>query len=164
MASAVTVRDFQAADIPALLSLMRALAEFEGYAQHFAVTADDLLTHGLGPDPLFGAKVAVSAAGDLAGMAVHHIIRWTYDRRPTLVLKELYVSEGWRGLGVGHALMQAVATHAHTIGAPRLHWLVLPGNHAAMRFYRSLGGEPEAGWQSWHMDQPALMALAGGPA
>lgn len=164
MESAVTVRDFQAADIPALLSLMRALALFEGYDQHFAVTADDLFTHGLGPDPLFGAKVAVSAAGDLVGMAVHHTIRWTYDRRPTLVLKELYVSEDWRGLGVGQALMQAVASYACTIGAPRLHWLVLPDNQAAMRFYRSLGGQPEAGWQSWCMDQAALMALAGGLA
>ncbi len=164
MASAFTVRDFQAADIPALLSLMRALAVFEGYDQHFAVTADDLFTHGLGPEPLFGAKVAVSASGDLMGIAVHHTIRWTYDRRPTLVLKELYVSEGWRGAGVGQALMRAVASHARAIGAPRLHWLVLPDNQAAMRFYRSLGGEPEAGWQSWRMDQAALMALAGDTA
>lgn len=164
MASAVTVRDFHAGDIPALLSLMRALAVFEGYDQHFAVTADDLAIHGLGPDPLFGAKVAVSAAGDLVGMAVHHTIRWTYDRRPTLVLKELYVREGWRGAGVGHALMRAVASHACAIGAPRLHWLVLPDNHVAMRFYRSLGGEPETGWQYWRMEQPALATLAVDPA
>lgn len=161
MASTVTVRDFQAADIPALLSLMRALALFEGYADDFAVTADDLAIHGLGPDPLFGAKIAVSAAGDLVGMAVHHTIRWTYDRRPTLVLKELYVTDGWRGAGVGQALMRAVASHACAIGAPRLHWLVLPGNQMAMRFYRALGGEPDKAWQSWHMNQPALMALAG---
>lgn len=161
MNSAYRVRDFQAADITALLSLMRALAVFEGYADQFAVTADDLLTHGLGPEPLFGAKIAVSAAGDLVGMAVHHCILWTYDRRPTLVLKELYVADGWRGAGVGRALMRAVASHASAIGAPRLHWLVLPDNHAAMRFYRSLGGKPEAGWQSWHMDQHALTVLAG---
>lgn len=161
MMSAVTVRDFHAGDILALLSLMRALAVFEGYDRQFAVTADDLATHGLGPDPLFGAKVAVSAGGDLVGMAVHHTIRWTYDRRPTLVLKELYVCEDWRGAGVGHALMQAVASHACTIDAPRLHWLVLPDNQSAMRFYRSLGGEPVAGWQSWHVQGPALARLAG---
>ncbi len=160
MVSAVAVRDFCAADIPALLSLMRALAVFEGYADQFAVTADDLALHGLGPDPLFGAKIALAAAGNPVGMAVHHTIRWTYDRRPTLVLKELYVAEGWRGAGVGRALMRAVAAHAHSIGAPRLHWLVLPDNQAAIRFYRSLGGAPEARWQSWALDQPALAALA----
>lgn len=164
MESAFQIPDFQVADIPALLSLMRALAVFEGYANHFAVTVDDMLTHGLGPEPLFGAKIAVSTSGDLVGMAVHHVIRWTYDRRPTLILKELYVTDGWRGAGVGRALMRAVASHARAIGAPRLQWLVLPNNHATMRFYRSLGGKPEAEWQSWHMDLHALTVLAGGPA
>lgn len=161
MISAVTVRDFHAGDIPALLALMRALAVFEGYADQFAVTADDLAIHGLGPVPLFGAKVAASATGDVVGMAVHHTIGWTYDRRPTLVLKELYVADGWRGGGVGQALMRAVALQARAIGAPRLHWLVLPDNEPAMRFYRSLGGEPVTGWQSWHLQGPALARLAG---
>lgn len=153
------VRDFQAGDIPALLHLMRALAVFEGYADRFAVTADDIASQGLGPDPVFGAKVAVAATGDLIGMAVHHVIRWTFDRRPTLVLKELYVLDHWRGAGVGRALMRAVAAHAVAIGAPRLRWLVLPDNGEAMRFYRSMGGRPEAEWQSWLMEETNLVAL-----
>lgn len=59
------------------------------------------------------------------------------------------------------SLMRAVALQARAIGAPRLHWLVLPDNEPAMRFYRSLGGEPVTGWQSWHLQGPALARLAG---
>jgi len=97
----------------------------------------------------FVAFVAESGTGALPGYAVVHTIAFTYDLRPTLVLKELYVDDAARGLGIGHALMAAVMAEGKAQGCARLKWDVLPGNLRAQAFYRSLGGAPDRQWQAW---------------
>jgi GNAT superfamily N-acetyltransferase len=147
--TAFEIRPFIRADAPLLLDLMRSLAVFEGYDDEFRVTVDDLILHGLGPRPRFGAFVADDGRGRLLGGAVHYVIPWTYDLLPTLVLKELFVEANGRRQGVGKALMEAVFGEARRIGALRVHWQVLAGNEAAKAFYRGLGAARDAKWHSW---------------
>lgn len=128
---------------------MRGLAVFEGYDEEFRVTVDDLILHGLGPSPRFGAFVADDGRGLLLGVAVHYVIPWTYDLRPTLVLKELFVEADGRRQGVGKALMEAVFSEAERIGAPRVQWQVLADNESAKAFYRGLGAAMDAKWHPW---------------
>ncbi len=45
-------------------------------------------------------------------MAVTYIIPWTYDLKPTVILKELFIHESARGEGIGKALMKRVASYA----------------------------------------------------
>ncbi|MET3664759.1 GNAT family N-acetyltransferase [Caulobacter sp. 1776] len=132
-----------------LVALMRELAVFEDYADAFAVTEASVIEAGFGPEPRFGALVAEADNGALVGMAVHYIIPWTYDLRPTLVLKELFVSPQARGQGVGAALMAALVAEGRRIGAGRINWTVMVGNARAEDFYRGLGGAPDAKWRPW---------------
>lgn len=156
-----TVRDFQVADVPELLALMRELAAFEGYLDDFAVTGADLVERGLGAHPQFYAKVAGGLPGErLLGMAVIYFIPFTYTLRPACVLKELFVRGDARGLGVGQALLAAVASTALDHGAASMRWTVLSGNEGAQRFYAREGGRHDAAWQPWCMDMPELQALA----
>ncbi|ANM32182.1 hypothetical protein ABI59_09990 [Acidobacteria bacterium Mor1] len=139
---------------------MRGLAAFEGYLDEFRVTPADLIEHGLGDTPRFEAYVAqASASSPLAGMAVIYQIPWTYDLRPTLVLKELFVADGARGRGVGKALLRRVASRAAELDCPRVHWTVLENNSAAIRFYRELGARRDTVWQHWLLDAPGIEAL-----
>ncbi|MEZ5920086.1 MAG: GNAT family N-acetyltransferase [Parvularculaceae bacterium] len=155
------VRPAEPADVPQLLQLMRALARFEGYIDQFAVTEDALMTAGFSKDqPLFRCFVAI---GDrdarLHGMAVTYVIPWTYDLTPTIVLKELFVTDDSRKSGIGLLLMKAVAHHAVTMGAKRLQWSVLPKNDVAKSFYAALGGNPDMQWEPWIMDADAIALL-----
>jgi GNAT superfamily N-acetyltransferase len=145
------VRSAGPADARQLLALMCQLARFEGYAANFAVTERDLVERGLGPvaSPQFTAFVAEDADGALRGYAVVYAIPFTYDLRPTLVLKELFVDAQRRGTGAGTALMAAVIEHARTTGCGRLKWDVLPDNERAKAFYRRFGGGPDAAWEHW---------------
>ncbi len=124
------VRQARASDAATLLQLMRELAVFEHYIDHFRVTAEDLLARGLdgGGNRQFTALVAEVEGASLAGYAVLLEVPFTYDLRPTLILKELYIRDSARGLGIGKALMQAVILHATARNAGRLKWDVLPGN------------------------------------
>lgn len=150
----VTVRRAEVADAAELLRLMRALAEFEGYADRFAVTEAALIERGLDAtlvSPQFIAFVAPTAGGGLAGMAVIVERAFTFDLRPSLLLKELYVDPASRTVGVGSALMAAVLSHARDRNAVELAWDVLPDNAAAKAFYRRCGGMPISDWERWSL-------------
>lgn len=69
--------------------------------------------------------------------------------RPTLILKEMFVAEAWRGLGVGRLLFDAVRGHANRIGASYLKWTVVAGNEPACAFYRTAGAQPDGKWEPW---------------
>lgn len=150
----LTIRPATPADVPQLLGLMRDLAVFEDYIDAFAVTEDDLYRHGFGPGALFQAHVAdigPEAAPFLVGMAVTYVVPWTYSLCPRLVLKELYVAPETRGSGAGRGLVSAVKAQAQDIGADHIAWTVMRGNRDAERFYRSVGGAPDAKWHNWVM-------------
>lgn len=144
------IRQWTASDAGQLHHLMHKLAVFEGYDAEFHVTEHALRQSGLGPNPAFTAFVAeCQITTQLVGMAVVYPINWTFDLRPTLVLKELYVDDTARDQGIGTALLAAVKHHAKTIGASRINWTVLAGNHRAEEFYRKQGGQPDKKWVPW---------------
>jgi len=109
-----------------------------------------------GPAAQLTAIVTDGAVGELAGYAVVYEIPFTYDLRPTLVLKELFVVATARSLGLGGVLMTAVLAHARARGCARLQWDVLPDNLRAQAFYRRFGGRPDVAWQRWCLspDEP----------
>jgi ribosomal protein S18 acetylase RimI-like enzyme len=143
------IRRAVAADVPQLLVLMRKLAAFEGYLDRFVVQESDLIERGfLSNRPEFMAWVA-AGPNELQGYALAYSIPFTFDLRPTVVLKELFVDESARGQEFGSELFQAVIRYARSIDARLIRWQVLPDNEAAKRFYRRLGGESDASWESW---------------
>lgn len=147
------IRRAVASDAPQLLSLMRGLAQFEGYDDRFAVTVDALLERGFSPQrpPEFFAWVA-EVDGKLLGYAVIYVIPFTFDLRPTLVLKELFIDSAARGRKLGHGLMQAVIEHGRSMNARLIRWQVLPNNEPAKGFYRQHGAHVDADWENWFLD------------
>ena len=158
--SDINVRAFAEPDIPELLELMKGLARFEGYIDDFRVSEEDLRVHGLGPSPRFEAFVADTDKPEgLLGMAVVFCIPWTYDLRPTLILKELFVRDDARGRGVGRLLLERVASRARELDCPRLQWTVLDTNEPAKRFYVAAGATTGGVWELWALDEAAIAAL-----
>lgn len=157
----ITVRPFIQQDLKQLQQLMYELAVFEGYAAQFTITENDLETYGLTTNPRFYCFVAHASNSDqLLGMAVVHLINWTFDLKPTMVLKELFVKATARGNNIGMHLMKAVAQHAKHHQAPRLKWLVLKNNLKAKNFYQKLGATEDIVWVNWEMNELALDDLS----
>jgi len=147
------IRRAVATDAPQLLALMHGLAQFEGYDDRFAVTVDALLERGFSPQrpPEFIAWVA-EVEGKLLGYAVIYVIPFTFDLRPTLVLKELFIDSAARGRNLGHGLMQAVIEYGRSVNARLIRWQVLPGNEPAKGFYRQHVASVDADWENWFLD------------
>ena len=155
------VRLATVADVPALLPLMRALAEYEGYADRFVVTEATLVEQGFRRSPPdFECFVADSGDGALTGMLVFYMIPFTFRAQPTFFVKELYVTESGRGAGVGGQLMRAAAAEMVRRGCGLMKWQVARWNSDAARFYERLGAVPDPEWVDYALSSAACAELA----
>ncbi len=93
------------------------------------------------------------------GIAVVDVIPWTYDLKPALALKELFVHPDAPRSGVGTLLMRRVSRHAIEIGAPRLIWSVLKSNRRGAAFYEALGATKDSVWDAWSLDASPILEL-----
>jgi GNAT superfamily N-acetyltransferase len=59
----------------------------------------------------------------------------------SVLMNDLFVSEGVRGRGVGRALIEASAAVARERGAAHLEWATAPDNLTAQHLYDSTGAE-----------------------
>src|SRR5262245_59333415 len=133
--SGIAVRKAVEGDIPNLLPLMRALAEFEKYADSFVVSEAVLLKQGFRRSPPDFHCVVAEWEAQLIGFLVYYFVPFTYRAKPNIIVKELYVTEEFRGKGVGTLLMKAVAREAEQAGCGVIKWYVSKWNHRGIEFY-----------------------------
>ena len=109
-----------------------------GDTSAFQFDAQAYLRDGFGPAPAFSGIVA-EIDGFVIGYLLYHP-GYDTDRAIRLLhIVDLYVEEGFRGKGVGRALMGRVATMGQHEGAKGLVWSVYSPNLAATEFYKRLG-------------------------
>jgi GNAT superfamily N-acetyltransferase len=162
MAADLKIRPASEADVPAILTLIRALAEYEKASPGAVPVTEDLLRESLfGPSPAVEGLVALWS-GEIAGYALffHNFSSWR--GRKGLYLEDLFVVPEKRGHGIGKALLRAVARIAVERGCARMEWLVLDWNHPAMGFYESLGAVPLEEWTTFRLQGQSLRKLAEG--
>lgn len=161
----VHVRRAEPGDVDVLLSLIRELAAFEREPDAVLATPADL-ARALFPDgapPLVHCHVAVKD-GRVVALAVWFVSFSTWEGRHGIYLEDLYVREGLRGLGVGRALLAAVAAEAVAAGYPRLEWSALDWNEGAITFYRRAGAADMPEWTRFRLSGPRLHELGGSRA
>ncbi|MEO6326431.1 MAG: GNAT family N-acetyltransferase [Thermoanaerobaculia bacterium] len=158
MSDAVTIRPARPEDVPTIVSLIGALAEYEKMADECHADASALARH------LFGerahAEVLIAEAGSVpAGFALFFHNYSTFLTKPGIYLEDLFVKPEFRGLGIGRDLLAALASLALARGCGRLEWSVLKWNEPAIGFYRKLGAVPMDEWQVFRLAGDALTKL-----
>jgi GNAT superfamily N-acetyltransferase len=148
-------------DVPTLLELVRALADYERSADEVELTGELLHAALFGPDPSAGCHVAERAPGELAGFALWFRTFSTWTGVPGMWLEDLFVRPDDRGAGHGRALLAALARHCVDSGWRRLDWAVLDWNTPAIGFYRALGAAPQDDWTTYRVTGATLESLAG---
>jgi GNAT superfamily N-acetyltransferase len=158
MESPVDVRAVQERDLPGLLALLNAKAEFDGAASSFAPDLETLRGALFSHAPMAKALVAVSGE-DIVGMATYYGTFSSFIARPCLWLDDLFVSESYRSKGVGRALMEQLCTIAYEAGCGRVDWVVASGNDKGQDFYASLGASIFDSVRLARLDEKAIKAV-----
>jgi len=157
--AAFAIRPAQRADGPALVRLVRALADFESLPPPDDEAARRLIGDAFGPRPRFDVLVA-EIAGEVRAYALFFETYSTFLAAPSLWLEDLFVDPVVRGRGIGTALMREVARVAVARGCRRLEWNVLDWNERAQAFYRALGARMLGEWQGCRLEGDALARVA----
>ncbi len=158
-APTIALRPATRADIPLILDLIHALAEYEREPDAVEATEDLLEEQLFGEHP--GAEVIIAEVdGHGAGFALFFHNFSTWRGRRGLYLEDLFVRPQFRGLGLGRTLMAHLAKLAVQRGCGRFEWSVLDWNTPAIDFYRSLGAVGMDEWTVQRLDGDRLLALA----
>jgi GNAT superfamily N-acetyltransferase len=159
MPAACDIRPATRDDVPLLLELIGALADYERLRDEVVFDAALLEQHLFGERPAAEAVLA-SAGGEAVGYALFFPTFSTFLGRPGLWLEDLFVLPARRRGGVGRALLLHVAELAVARGCGRLEWSALDWNEPALAFYRELGARCMPEWHLHRLDSAALAAVA----
>ncbi|MDD0812237.1 GNAT family N-acetyltransferase [Curvibacter sp. RS43] len=156
--SALRLRPATAEDCDTLLRLIRGLAEYEHLLDRVTATPEQLRA------TLFGERPAAEALlaewqGEPAGFALFFPNYSTFLAQPGLYLEDLFVLPERRGLGIGKALLQALAALAVQRGCGRFEWSVLDWNQPAIDFYQAMGATVMPDWRICRVTGEALQRL-----
>ena len=141
-----TIRAARRDDAPAILALVRALAEFERLPGPDDAAAARFVEHAFGARPLCESFVA-----ELDDEIVAYVIVFTsystFRMQPTLFLEDLFVHPRARRRGIATAIMRHLRALAVARGCGRFEWMVLDWNTGAQALYERVGAKQLHEWR-----------------
>ncbi|TFW01539.1 GNAT family N-acetyltransferase [Oxalobacteraceae bacterium OM1] len=159
----ISIRKVGLDDVPALIAMMRTLAELEGTGPLVRTDAAILARDGFGERPHFGAVLA-EIDGAAAGYVSYTVNYSIWAGNQYLHVDDVFVAEPFRQAGVGTLLMQAIAKEATTHGLAFVRWTVETDNVRAIAFYQKLGATVwPKGLCTWKPEQMTRVLAPLGP-
>jgi GNAT superfamily N-acetyltransferase len=156
----VTVRPVEPADVPAVVGLVRELADYEHAAHEVRLTDGQLHAALFGDSPALFGHVALGPGGEVVGAALWFLNFSTWRGTHGVYLEDLYVQPAHRGTGLGRELLRTLAATCVERGYDRLEWSVLDWNEPSIAFYRAAGAVPLDGWTVFRLTDGALTSFA----
>ena len=155
------IRPAEPADAGELMRLIRGLADYEKLSDMCVGTPEMLR------EQLFGARRSCEAlvaerGGRSVGFALYFSTFSTVLCKPGLYLEDLFVEPEHRGVGLGKALLRALAALAVERDCGRFEWRVLDWNEPSINFYKSLGAAIMPEWELVRMTRREIESLAKG--
>ena len=145
-------------DIPAIVRLVRHLAEYEKLAHVMVSSEIDFRKALFGPRSNVEALMAF--AGDApVGFALYFYNFSTFLGKRGIYLEDLFVEPEFRGQGIGKALLQRLASIAKDEDCGRMEWSVLTWNQPSIDFYHRLGAITLEDWRTFRLTDEALKRL-----
>lgn len=138
------IRQGTATDIPATLTLIKELAEFEKAPLEVDNTEERMLQEGFGEHPVFGFLVA-EIQGEIVGISLY-FFRYSTWKGKRLFLEDLIVTEKHRGKGIGKALFEKTLEKSIELNCNGMSWQVLDWNTPAIQFYEKYHAKFDSEW------------------
>lgn len=155
----IEIRTARKGDEAVIVSLLRALAEYEKLLDRFHITPEIVARDYLGEHPAVFCDLAFE--GDVpAGIATWFWSYGSFAAMRRIFLADLFVRPEFRGRHYGRALLANLARRAIAHGGGGVDWEVLDWNRPSIGFYDSIGATESKGWLTYNLSGDALLKLA----
>jgi GNAT superfamily N-acetyltransferase len=148
--SEVDVRPIQPKELEQVLPLVAGYQKFYG-AEPDVERNRQFFSRFLHPSDeglLLGAWVK----GRIAGFATLYWFFSSTKAADSVLMNDLFVTEEFRGAGVGRALIQSALEETRRRGAAHLEWFTAPDNVTAQRLYDSFPGAGRSTWYAYEVE------------
>ena len=157
--SEVEIRQATIEDSALIHKFVIELAIYEKAEHEVLATVADI------ENALFGDNTTTKAVicyfnNEPIGFAVYFFNFSTWLGKHGLYLEDLYVTQKYRGVGAGKALLKYLANIAISKKCGRFEWNVLDWNEPAIQFYESIGAKPQNEWIGYRLTGKALEDFA----
>jgi GNAT superfamily N-acetyltransferase len=156
----VSLRIATRADVPVILELIEALADYERMRDKCVATEARLAESLFGDTPKAEVVLAVMPDGVVAGFMLFCGNYSTFLAQPGIWLEDLFVRPEYRGHGIGKTLLAYLSSLAVARGCGRVEWAVLRWNAPSLGFYQSLGATGLDEWITYRLTGDAMTTLA----
>jgi GNAT superfamily N-acetyltransferase len=160
----MSVRPVRPGDVPAVVALVRELADYEKALSEVLLTEAQLTGVLFGDSPALFGHVALADDGvlprEIVGIALWFLNFSTWRGTHGIYLEDLFVRPEQRGRGLGRELLRTLAEVCVQRGYSRLEWSVLDWNTPSIDFYRAAGAVPMDEWTVFRLTDDALTSFA----
>ncbi len=157
--SALSIRNATSDDAGIILQFVKELAAYEK-AEHEVLATESSVRESIFSEDSATNAVICESDGQPVGLAVYFFNYSTWLAKHGLYLEDLYVTPAARGTGAGKALLKHLAQIAVGKNCGRFEWSVLDWNEPAIKFYESIGAQPQNEWVGYRLSGQALLDLA----
>lgn len=149
----VKIRPGTEDDFPAILGLIKELAEFENASGKVTNSVERMKKE----QDCFDFHVA-ELDGEIVGMALYYTVYYTWVGK-SMYLDDIYIKQVHRGKGIGTLLLAKVFEAAQKQGCQRLRWQVLDWNVGAIGFYEKIGATIDKEWYNCDFDAEGIRKM-----
>lgn len=145
------IRKASKEDCPAMLQLIRELAEYEKAPEEVTVDPKHFEESGFGANPVWWAFVVEDTSSNIVAFALYYI-RYSTWKGQVMYLEDILVTESMRGKGIGRMLIERLKEEARDKGFKRITWQVLDWNEPAINFYKKFDAKFDPEWVNVVLD------------
>ena len=145
------IRKGREKDFPAILELIKQLAEFEKGLEQVTNSIEKMHKE----KKHFQSYVA-EIDGKIIGFALYFFAYFTWVGK-SLYLDDIYIKEAFRGQEIGSKLLRKIFEVAKKENCSRVRWQVLDWNHPAIKFYEKYGANISKEWLNCDFDSKGIV-------
>ena len=150
----IIIREAQKSDMPAVISLIKELAEFEKEPDEVEIDSTILVNDGFEENSYFKCFIAENNECIIGAAIIYN--RYSTWKGRTIHLEDLIVTKKMRTNGIGTLLLNKVIKYAKKLKVKRVSWEVIDWNEKAIKFYLDKGAQIKNNWSIVHLDNNAL--------
>lgn len=148
----ISIRKADKNDVPAILEMIKELAEFEKLSDEVVADEKNLMENLFGPNK-YAEVLLAEFENNIAGQVLFFHNFSTFKGKPGIYIEDLYVKQSHRGKGIGNLLLKEVIKIAKERNCGRVEWSVLDWNTRAIDFYERLGAKSLNEWKIFRLTE-----------